>query len=370
MDISKIKIGSTTYEVKDTTSRNITQLLGTASVKDVPTSGNASTTQVVMGNDSRLSDSRPASDVSAWAKAANKPTYTKSEIGLDNVTNDAQVKRSEMGAASGVATLDSTGKVPSTQLPSYVDDVIEGYMYGGKFYKESTHQTEITGEGGKIYSDLSTDKIYRWGGSSFVVVSETIAIGTTQGTAYDGKAGYDHVTNTSNPHSVTKSQVGLGNVGNFKAVSTEANQSLTNTEKSNARTNIGAGTSSFSGSYTDLTDKPTIPDAQIQSDWNQTNTSSKDYIKNKPSSMPASDVYSWAKQSSKPSYTLDEVSDGTNRGLSDIISFISLKEQSISAALNDLNIKMSEFADFVADKEQAIAAAFAQLDVRLKSQVA
>lgn len=58
--------------------------------------------------------------------------------------------------------------------------------------------------------------------------------------------------------SVTKSDVGLGNVGNFKAVSTVASQGLTDAEKSNARTNIGAGTSSFSGSYNDLTNKPTI----------------------------------------------------------------------------------------------------------------
>jgi hypothetical protein len=58
---------------------------------------------------------------------------------------------------------------------------------------------------------------------------------------------------------ITASNIGLGNVGNFKAVSTVASQGLTDTEKSNARTNIGAGTSSFSGSYTDLTDKPTIP---------------------------------------------------------------------------------------------------------------
>lgn len=54
-----------------------------------------------------------------------------------------------------------------------------------------------------------------------------------------------HTGSTSNPHSVTKSQVGLGNVGNFKAVSTVASQGLTDTEKSNARTNIGAGTSSL-----------------------------------------------------------------------------------------------------------------------------
>lgn len=72
--------------------------------------------------------------------------------------------------------------------------------------------------------------------------------------AYDS-----HISNTSNPHGVTKAQVGLGNVGNFKAVSTVSGQGLSDAEKTNARTNIGAGTSSFSGSYDDLTDKPTIP---------------------------------------------------------------------------------------------------------------
>lgn len=55
--------------------------LGTAAAKDVPASGNALTSQVVMGNDTRLSDSRPASDVSSWAKASTKPTYTASEVG-------------------------------------------------------------------------------------------------------------------------------------------------------------------------------------------------------------------------------------------------------------------------------------------------
>lgn len=58
---------------------------------------------------------------------------------------------------------------------------------------------------------------------------------------------------------LTKSDIGLGNVGNFKAVSTVASQGLSATEQSNARANIGAGTSSFSGSYNDLSNKPTIP---------------------------------------------------------------------------------------------------------------
>ena len=65
--------------------------LGTAAAKDIPATGNASATEVVYGTDTRLTDSRPASDVSTWAKAPSKPTYTKSEVGLSNAddTSDA-----------------------------------------------------------------------------------------------------------------------------------------------------------------------------------------------------------------------------------------------------------------------------------------
>ena len=128
----------------------------------------------------------PASDVYAWAKAATKPSYTKSEVGLGNVTNDAQVKRTEMGAASGVATLGSDGKIPSSQLPSYVDDVLE---------YASLSAFPTTGESGKIYVALDTNKTYRWSGSAYVEISPSVVIGTTTGTAFDGGSGYSHVTN-------------------------------------------------------------------------------------------------------------------------------------------------------------------------------
>ena len=82
----------TTYESKPAASGGTNDLinkptLGTASSKDVSSSGDASSSQVVMGNDSRLTDARPASDVSSWAKQSTKPTYTKSEVGLGNVGN-------------------------------------------------------------------------------------------------------------------------------------------------------------------------------------------------------------------------------------------------------------------------------------------
>lgn len=167
----------------------------------------------------------------------NPHGVTKSQIGLANVENKSSATiRGEMtsdnvtdalgytpldaakkGAASGVAELDATGKVPSAQLPSYVDDTIEGYLSGGKFYKESSHTTQITGEAGKIYVELSTNKTYRWSGSTYVEISQSLALGETSTTAYRGdrgKAAYDHISNKSNPHAVTKEQVGLGNVPN------------------------------------------------------------------------------------------------------------------------------------------------------------
>lgn len=125
------------------------------------------------------------------------------------------VKSSEKGSANGVATLGSDGKVPSSQLPSYVDDVIEGYLSGGKFYKESAHTTVISGETGKIYVDLTSNKTYRWSGSAFVVISETIAIGETSSTAYRGDRGkiaYDHSQSAHAPSNAEANQNAFSNV--------------------------------------------------------------------------------------------------------------------------------------------------------------
>ena len=117
--------------------------------------------------------------------------------GLDTKLNTAL-----KGAASGLAELDENGKVPSSQLPSYVDDVIEGYYKeaDGKFYEESTYVTEIPGEAGKIYVDLSTEKSYRWSGSLFVFIGSPLSLGTTSSTAFRGDYGniaYLHATDVN-----------------------------------------------------------------------------------------------------------------------------------------------------------------------------
>lgn len=109
-----------------------------------------------------------------------KVNITPANIGLGNLTNDAQVKRSEMGVAGGVATLGTDGKVPSAQLPSYVDDVLE-YTNKAGF--------PTTGETGKIYVAKDTNLTYRWGGSSYVEISVSLALGETSSTAYAGDKG-------------------------------------------------------------------------------------------------------------------------------------------------------------------------------------
>lgn len=105
---------------------------------------------------------------------------TATNIGLGNVTNDAQVKRSEMGKASGVATLGTDGKVPSSQLPSYVDDVLE-------YDKKTSFPT--TGSAGIIYIAKDTNITYRWSGSAYVEISSSLALGETSSTAYAGDKG-------------------------------------------------------------------------------------------------------------------------------------------------------------------------------------
>ena len=89
---------------------------------------------------------------------------------------NGKLDASEKGQANGVAELDGSGKVPTSQLPSYVDDVIEGYFYEEAFYSDEEHTVLISGEFGKIYDDLPTGDIYRWGGSSYAKINDPESI--------------------------------------------------------------------------------------------------------------------------------------------------------------------------------------------------
>lgn len=108
------------------------------------------------------------------------------------------------------------GVVPASQLPAYVDDVIEGTLISSTEFQDSDGNT-VAPMSGKIYSDIVNNKCYRWGGSIYTTISDTLALGETASTAGRGdwtKAAYDHISNTNNPHNVTKGQIGLNNVDN------------------------------------------------------------------------------------------------------------------------------------------------------------
>ncbi len=111
-----------------------------------------------------------------------------------HASDTTKVNTSLLGVANGVATLDSAGKVPTSQLPAYVDDVLE-YTNLASF--------PATGETGKIYVALDTNKTYRWSGSAYIYI--------TSG-AVDSVAGKTGVV------TLVKGDVGLGNVDNTSDV--------------------------------------------------------------------------------------------------------------------------------------------------------
>jgi hypothetical protein len=164
-----------------------------------------------------------------WRGDKTWAALNKAAVGLDQVSNLAaadlpistaaaaalagKVNTSLLGAPNGVATLDASGIILASQLPSYVDDVLE-YANFGAF--------PAVGASGKLYLALNTNGLYRWSGSAYVQVNAggaSLVLGETAETAYrgdHGKAAYDHSLLTAgNPHGVTQADVGLGNVSNL-----------------------------------------------------------------------------------------------------------------------------------------------------------
>ena len=155
-----------------------------------------------------------ASSVGAYAKSevdsklstkyGNDILRTKNTVLAAPATADGSASFRTLTAADIPAVNASAinGTIAAANLPSFVDDVLEGYYNSSdsKFYKNynaanKAYSDVYTGETGKIYVDLADNKTYRWGGSAYVVISDTIALGETSTTAYRGdygKVAYDH----------------------------------------------------------------------------------------------------------------------------------------------------------------------------------
>lgn len=162
---------SDSVDVNGKTLTEVVNELGTAAKKDVAASGNASITQVVMGNDTRLTDDRKASDVSAWAKASTKPTYTASEVGAYTKTEtdtklNGKANSSHTHGNGDITSLDAgkitSGTISIDRLPQGALDRLIKVVDDTARFKLTTKDVQL-GDSVKV---TSTKKMY-------IVVDET-----------------------------------------------------------------------------------------------------------------------------------------------------------------------------------------------------
>ena len=135
--------------------------------------------------------------------AAVKAQVDRLDTKIDDVNEDLQDFKALKGQPNGLAELDGNGKVPASQLPSYVDDVMDAYatytvsptgvLQDIQLYADAEHETPIVGERDKIYVNVTPGEVsyqFRWSGSQWVHIdSNAIIIGDITGTAYDGGKG-------------------------------------------------------------------------------------------------------------------------------------------------------------------------------------
>ena len=189
---------NTTYTVATTSkdglmsSEDKTKLDGIASGANktvVDSSLSSSSTNPVQNKviNSALAGKVPTSRTVNGKALTNNITLTASDV--------SAIPSSQKGTAGGVASLDSSGFILSSQLPPSVDEILEGYLYNNAFYEDEEHDVEIDAQSSKIYVDLSNNLTYRWSGTAYVEISKSLAIGETSSTAYRGDRGkiaYDH----------------------------------------------------------------------------------------------------------------------------------------------------------------------------------
>lgn len=167
------------------------------------------------------------------------------------------------------------GKVPSSQLPSYIDDVLEYPTYS---------QLPAVGEDGKIYVTLDTNLTYRWGGTEYIEISPSLALGETANTAYRGDRGkiaYDHSQRTGNPHGTKLSEV----------AEDATHRTVTDAEKQKWNT----------------------AEKNVQSNWNETDPTSSAFIQNKPTIPTGLNLYSSTGQKTDGAMTQKAATDELNK---------------------------------------------------------
>lgn len=154
----------------------------------IPASGRTDTIKFTAGSNVTLTPSVTGKSIQISAKDTvyTHPTATSRSAGIYKITVN------NLGHVTGATSItNDAGKIKSEflDLPAQVDEIIEGYLYNGKFYKESAHTNVLPAEDNKIYLDLATNKVYRYGSTTYVEISASLALGNTSSTAAKG----DHI---------------------------------------------------------------------------------------------------------------------------------------------------------------------------------
>jgi hypothetical protein len=152
-------------------------------------------------------------------------------------------------------------------------------------------------------------------------------------------------------------------LGNRLRIDTST-QNLSNTEKANAKTNLGLANVAVSGSYSDLSDKPSIPAAQIQSDWNITDNTLKSYIANKPALFSGS----YADLSSKPTIPDAQIQSDWTQSDNALKDFIKNKPTIPAAQIqSDWTQATNTALDFIKNKPTLVTNLDSLSDVTITS---
>ena len=191
------------------------------------------------------------------------------------LNNKVQEFIDSKGAPNGLASLNESGIIPSAQLPSYVDDVIE---------VDTFSNLPGTGESGKIYIVQDTNLTYRWSGTGYVEISKSLALGETSSTAYPGDKGkattdkLNRIPDKLITDTVNVNQSTTEAVLNFTTYRQEAQQVGRNTLTITSATTSQAGLMSSS----DKTKLDGLKDqAGITSDIDAVQTNLETHINNK-----------------------------------------------------------------------------------------
>lgn len=161
-DVNGIANNAIQSQVQNSSTALGAALAGKASTSDLAAKANSA-------------DLKAVATSGSYTDLSDKPTIPSS------ASDVSAIAASDKGAANGVATLDANGKVPASQLPSFVDDVIECVADSTQTelsanWLKDTNNTLIVPESGKIYVVIATGYQYRWGGTAYVQLQSSSGV--------------------------------------------------------------------------------------------------------------------------------------------------------------------------------------------------